>query len=679
MTEPLSQATREILWNISAVWLIYALFAVALAVFGFGVYQRIQFWKRGKADDERFTELGRRVIFMLVEVFAQSKVRQKRFPGLIHVFILYAFLVLVVTTSVIALDYDFGTSLFKGLMYVALSVGAELAGLFIALGLLTALWRRHVIRPTSLDVRLADTWAFLLLLGVIITGFVVEALRIAVAGDAWASLSFVGAALSPLFSGLNVDTGTTIHSGVWWTHTVLSFFWMATIPYTKFSHLLTLPANAFFSKMKPAGALARVDLEALVESEDFDEESFTIGVGQTRDLTWKQRLDGDACVQCGRCDEVCPPLAAGQSLSPKRLIVSIRDLVQRNEVGQDHPDDGSDTIVGNAFDEDFIWHCLTCMACIQACPAFITHVDTFVDLRRNEVSMQGRADADVSRTLRTMEAQGNPFGTQIARVNWVKSLGVPVLEEGGRCDVVYWVGCLSTFDEEKQQIAKDLISVLRQCEVDFALLGKAEVCCGDPARVCGDENRFQTVAKDQVEALGKRNFKKILVSCPHCYNVLKNEYPQFGGHFDVVHHSEFLRDLIQAGKLGPGQPTGSTTVYHDPCYLGRYQKIFDPPRQVLRGALGSELVEMDRSREKSFCCGGGGGHFWMETKEGERINTMRIEQAMEVGANQMVTSCPYCLHMLRDATKTMNLDKQIRVVDLVSRVLDQGSSSFSND
>jgi len=651
--------------------LIYAFLALVLVVFAFGVYQRIHFWKRGKADDERFTDLGRRLVFMIVEVFAQSKVRQKRFPGLIHVIILYAFLVLVVTTSVIALDYDLGTSLFKGLLYVVLSVGAELAGVFILLGLLVALWRRHVARPETLDAPAADTWAFVLLLGVIVTGFVVEALRIAVAGDAWAGLSFVGAAISPLFTGLNDGTGAALHSGVWWTHTALSFLWMATIPYTKFSHLLTLPANAFFAKMKPAGALTRVDLEALVESGDFDEESFTIGVGQTGDLTWKQRLDGDACVQCGRCDEVCPPRVAGQTLSPKKLVVSLRDLLRSTD-GRDQLGQGNDTIVGNAFDEDFIWRCLTCMACIQACPAYITHVDTFVDVRRNEVSMQGRADADVSRMLRTMEAKGTPFGTQIERGNWVKSLGVPVLEEGGTCDVVYWVGCLSTFDEEKQQIATDLIAVLRQCEIDFALLGKAEVCCGDPARVVGDENRFQTIAKSQVEALSKRKFNRILVSCPHCYNVLKNEYPQFGGHFEVVHHSELLRDLIGAGKLGPGRPAGTTTVYHDPCYLGRYQKIFDPPRQVLRTRLGSDLVEMERSRETSFCCGGGGGHFWMETKEGERINTLRIDQVKKAGAQQVVTACPYCLHMLRDATKTMNLDKEIRVVDLVSQVLDQG-------
>jgi Fe-S oxidoreductase/nitrate reductase gamma subunit len=671
--EPLSEATREILWNISHVWVLYAIFAAAMVVFGFGVYQRIQFWRKGKSDDERFSELPRRLLFTLREVFAQSAVRQKRFPGLIHVFVLYSFLVLVVTTTVVAVDHDFGTSLFKGAIYVVLSIGAEFAGLLILLGLLVALWRRHVKRPVTLEAPLADTWAFLLLLGVIVTGFVVEALRIAVAGDAWARLSFAGAAISPLFSGLDADTGTTIHSGAWWIHAVLSFLWMATIPYTKFVHLLTLPANAFFSKMKPAGELARVDLEAAVESEDFDEESFTIGIDTTSDLTWKQRLDGDACVECGRCDEVCPAIAAGQPLSPKKLIVNVRDLTRQNDGRGDLPE-GSDAIVGNAFDENFVWYCLTCMACVQACPAFISHVDTFVEIRRNEVSMKGRADGDVSRTIRSMEAQGNPFGTQIARGNWVKSLNVPVLEEGGECDVLYWVGCLTTFDEEKQQIATDLISVLRQCGIDVALLGKGETCCGDPARVCGDENLFQSTAKNQVAALNKRKFKKLLVSCPHCYNALKNEYVQFGGRFDVVHHSQFLRDLIEAGKLKTGAPVEGRVVYHDPCYLGRYQKIYDPPRQVLRATSGSQLVEMERSRERSFCCGGGGGHFWMETREGERINTIRIQQVRDAGARLVVTSCPYCLHMLRDATKTMNLEKEIKVVDLVSRVAGHGSS-----
>jgi Fe-S oxidoreductase len=665
---PLSEATRQILWNVPHVWPLYAMLVAALTVLAWGVYEYIQFWRRGKRDDGRLADLVDRFFFMLGELFSQRKVRQKPFPGLIHVFLFYSFIVLVITTTVVALDYDFHTSLFRGYIYVALTVGSEIGGVLLLFALLVALWRRHVRRPPALGAPLSDTWAFLLLALVVLTGFVVEGLRIAVAGDPWAKLSFVGLAFSLPFGGLAHGTGATLHWGVWWLHAVLVFVWIGTIPYAKFFHLLTLPTNAFFAKRKPAGELARVDLDALVESEDFDEASFSIGVDTTRDLTWKQRLDGDACVECGRCDEACPPLAAGQPLSPKKLIVSMRDLTHACDAQRGEAD-GNVEIVGNAFDEDFVWYCLTCMACIQACPAFITHVDTFVEIRRNEVSMKGRADADVSRTVRSMEVQGNPFGSQITRGEWVKSLGVRVLEEGQACDVLYWVGCLTTFDEQKRQIAEDLIGVLRKCNVDFALLGKAEVCCGDPARVCGAESAFQSTAKTHVEALNRRTFNTLLVSCPHCYNTLRNEYRQFGGRYNVVHHSELLRELLRSGKLQAERRSNGTTVYHDPCYLGRYQGIFDAPRDVLRTASGAAVVEMERSREKSFCCGGGGGHFWMETKEGKRIDTLRIQQVKAMKADTVVTACPYCFHMLTDATKTMNLEKEIRVVDLVSHVV----------
>jgi len=639
--QPLSQATREIMWNVSHVPLFYAVFVVALTVFGFGVYRRIRSWKEGQSHDAGLSELTDRLFFMLKEVFSQSRVRRKRFPGLIHVFVFYSFLVLLVTTSIVSLDHDLGTALFRGHTYVFLTVAAEIAGVFVLLGAIVALWRRHVRRPPTLEATAADAWGFALLALIIITGFAVEGVRIGVTEDPWQGFSFVGRAISSLASPLDANAGASLHSALWWTHAALALLWIASIPYTRFMHILTLPTNAFLAKRKPAGELTRVDLDALVESDDFDEESFSIGIDTTSDLTWKQRLDGDACVVCGRCDEVCPAFAAGQPLSPKKLILSIRDMVHTDRENEDAAD-GSREVVGNAFDADFVWYCLTCLACAQECPAFIAHVDTLLEIRRNEVSMKGKAGADVSRTIRSMEAQGNPFGSQITRGDWVKSLGAPVLDEGGSCDVLYWVGCLTTFDEDKQQIAEQLIELLRNSGTDFALLGKAEVCCGDPARVCGAESLFQSTAKSQVEALNRRKFNTLLVSCPHCYNVLKNEYPQFGGSYDIVHHSEFLRDLLRSGALRPEEPRSGTTVYHDPCYLGRYQGIYEAPREVVRSGSDSPPVEMDGCRERSFCCGGGGGHFWMETKEGERIDTLRIQQVEDSNADTLVTGCPYC-------------------------------------
>ena len=602
---------------------------------------------------------------MLDEVFFQNRVRQSRMPALFHSFIFYSFLVLLLTTGIIALDYDLGTSLFRGPIYIFLTVASEIAGVLILFGVLMALWRRHFKRSATLETTPGDTLALLILALIIITGFCAEGIRIGVAGDRWQGFSPAGFMISSLFSGLDANAGTALHSAVWWLHAILAFFWIATIPYTKFLHVLTVPANAFLAKRKPAGELDRVDLEALIESDDFNEEDFNIGIDTISDLTWKQRLDVDACVSCGRCEEVCPAFMAKQPLSPKKFIAGMKELTLQTK-GRKGVPEGSDAIVGNAFDQDFVWYCLTCLACTEVCPAFITHVDTLVEIRRNEVSMKGRGDADVSRTIRSLEIQGNPFGSQIKRVEWVKSLDVPVLEEGDACDVLYWIGCLTTFDEEKQRIAVDLIRILRKCEIDFGVLGKAETCCGDPARICGAENLFQTVAKKQVEALNKRRFNTLLVSCPHCYNAIKNEYPQFGGRFNVVHHSEFLLDMLQAGKLEPEKADAGTTVYHDPCYLGRYQKIYDSPRQVIRAASNSRVVEMQNCRGDSLCCGGGGGHFWMDSKAGDRIDTMRIQQVKRSNANRVVTCCPFCFHMLHDALKTMDLDKEIRVTDITS-------------
>jgi Fe-S oxidoreductase/nitrate reductase gamma subunit len=662
---PASEATREILWNISHAWILYVLLIVSLVVFALGACRRIQSWKKGKGDHERFSDLSKRFFLMVREVLLQNRVRQTGFPALFHSFIFYSLLVLVLTTAVIALDVDFGTSLFRGHLYLTLTVAAEMAGVLMLFGVLMACWRRYIKRPETLETTFADTWALLLLAIIVVTGFAAEGIRIGVAGDRWQGFSPVGSAVSLLFSGLDPGTGTALHAVVWWIHTGLVFLWIATIPYTKFVHILTLPTNAFLSKLKPAGALDRVDLDALIESDDFDEEDFNIGIDTTGDFTWKQRLDLDACVSCGRCEEVCPAFLAKQPLSPKKFIAGMKELVRKEE-GRGDTSDGATEIVGSAFDQGFVWYCLTCMACTRACPAFIPHVDTLVEVRRNEISMKGRADADVSRVIRSMEVNGNPFGSQIKRVDWVKSLGVPVAEEGSACEVLYWIGCLTTFDEDKQAIATDLVRILERCGVDFRVLGKAEACCGDPARVCGAEHLFQTIAKKQVEELNKREFGTLLVSCPHCYNVLKNEYPQFGGKYNVVHHSEFLLGLVQAGKLKPGKEDHGSTVYHDPCYLGRYQGIYDAPRQVTRAALNGRLAEMENCREKSRCCGGGGGHFWMDPREGERINVLRIEEARLANASTVATSCPYCLHMLRDAVKIKRLDKEIRIQDITS-------------
>ncbi|MBI5529831.1 MAG: respiratory nitrate reductase subunit gamma [Deltaproteobacteria bacterium] len=688
---PLSQASRPLMWNIPAAWMMYVLFAAALAVFAWGMYRRVQFWRAGKADDERFRDLAKRFGILFRETFLQKQVRNSPFPAVFHSLIFYSFAVLFLTTLVVMVQcdakqfLDLEVGLFKGWVYVFFTVASELAGVFLLVGVAMAAWRRLAKKPETVDTGPADVLVLLFLAGIVVTGFLAEGLRIAVLGDDWRMLTPVGWAAALVFSGVSEQTGRAMHGAIWWTHTVLAMGWIASIPFTKFVHMLALPANVFFSKLGPRGELRRVDIEKTMETAEGDGE-IEIGVRRADELTWKQRLDMDACISCGRCEEVCPAfLANKESFTPRRFIAGLRQSVhdldeyRRNRsagtgdgylkaVGAEAA--AAPDIVGTAFDENFIWHCRTCTACMEVCPAFIEHVDTLMEVRRNEVLIQGRMPPDAARALRMLESQGNPFGPQSDRVDWVETMGVRVVGPGESCDVIYWIGCCATFDPQKQKIAKDLCTLMGKCGIDFGVLGPDERCCGDPARVIGQEMLFQKIAREQVALLKSRRFSVLLTSCPHCYNVLRNEYRQFGGEFNVVHHSEFLHEMLWGGRLQPKSGREGRYVYHDPCYLGRYQKIYDSPREVLRAVPGAEVVEMKDHREKSMCCGGGGGHYWMDLKKGERINNLRVRQARDAGADTIVTGCAYCLHMLEDSLKLLDFDGEIRVVDLATLMLE---------
>ena len=688
----LSTATREIYWNITGTWAMYALFAIAMAVFAYGTYRRIRFWRQGRPDAERLSDWGLRLRIVLKELLFQSRVRGSLLPGLFHGLVFYSFIVLVIATTVVFLDADFGTRLFHGWIYVALTVGAELAGVLMLVGAAIALWRRTVSRPSSIENCAADWVALGLVALLVVTGFLVEGSRIATAGDRWAWLSPVGWGASVLFAGLDGAAGAGVHKALWWGHTVIAMGWIASIPYTKFFHLFSVPANVYFSKIRPRGELKRADIAAMMESEDFDEENFLVGVAKSADFTWKQRLDFDSCVSCGRCEDVCPASIAGHPLSPMVIVQRCHELVMgripaggpAEQAGGGTAGGAADggngggtagparTIVGEALDEEVIWHCRTCAACTDVCPAAIDHVDTIMEIRRNEYMLQGRAPQEAARALRMLENTGNPCGPPAMRSDLIAQNNLRVVGPGEAVDVLYWIGCCTTFDPAKQKTATDLFKLLSACGVSFGVLGEDERCCGDPARLIGDERLFQEIAKGEVEALNSRRFRVLLVNCPHCYNVLANEYPQFGGRYNVVHHSQFLHEMLWSGVLRPTHGRKGRVVYHDPCYLGRYQKIYDAPREVLRALPGGEVVEMGRDiKGRSLCCGGGGGHYWMDLEVGkERINNLRVDQAKAAGADTIVTSCPYCQQMLEDSVKSRNLDDAMRVIDIASLVME---------
>jgi len=663
-------AGRELMWNLGTTShvLMYVLMVVAFAICAWGLRRRVWEWRKGRVSDETFADWGGRAWVLVRETLLQRQTRQRFLPGLFHSLVFYSFLALFATTLVVMVDMDFGIHIYHGDLYLAFTVLSDVAGLLLLLGLAIAAVRRYLAPPEFLpERRPADAVILLILALLVLTGLLAEGARIRFhpAGDRWQAYSPVGRIFGGLLAGISPETGRGIHFATWWIHALGTFTMIALVPHTKFFHMLAIPTNQLLSKQAPKGALARVDIEKLL-SADTDTD-VTLGIAATDQLTWKQRLDLDACILCGRCDAVCPARAAGQPLSPRRLIDDLKPLTQRAA--------GSDpvTILGTAGtvfeDPNFIWHCRTCHACQSICPAAIRHVDLFFELRRAEVMMEGRLPAEAGRALKTLEAQGNPFGAQADRLDFVERLGIPIIGPGEETEILYWIGCATTFDPEKQRLAEDLVAILRHAGVRFGHLGRDETCCGDPARVMGDENLFQTIAKQTVAALNARRFTTLLVTCPHGYNVFAHEYPQFGGRYRVLHHSQLLAQWMAEGRLALRAPVPGRVTFHDPCYLGRYQGIFDPPRQVLRSLEGLELREMRHRRDESFCCGAGGGHYFMDLDTGaERPGTVRVDEAAAAGAETIAVACAFCQQMLVDAVKAKNLEERMQVLDIATLV-----------
>lgn len=691
------QAARELMWNLGAASHVamYVLMAIAFLIFAWGLRRRIREWKAGKPTDESFAAWGRRALVLARETLLQNRTRGRFLPGLFHSLVFYSFGALFVTTLVVMADMDFGIPIYRGTVYLFFTILSDLAAALLLIGLAIAAARRYIARPRHLpEPKPADAVILGILAFLVLTGLLAEGARMRFHpdGDPWRAYAPIGALFSSMLAGLSPQAGRTLHFLTWWTHALGTFAMIALIPHTKFFHMLAIPANQYLSKQTPTGSLARVDIESLLAKEDAE---FEVGVARCEQLTWKQRLDLDACIECGRCDEVCPAWATGQPLSPRRLIEDLKRMARapgspdRRDRALESPGAGASGAIagsgepaasvpqkpiigveGTVFsDPQFIWHCRTCHACQTDCPAAIRHVDLFVELRRAEVMMEGRIPADAGRALRALEAQGNPFGPQAARLEFVERLGIPVVEPGGETEILLWIGCVATYDPEKQKSVEDLVAILRHAGVPFGHLGRDETCCGDPARVLGDENLFQSTAKRTIEALQSRRFKTLLVSCPHGYNAFAHEYPGFGATFPVKHHSQLLAEWLAEGRLRAGERVEERVAYHDPCYLGRYQGLWEPPRRALRSLPGLQLREMRHRMDSSHCCGAGGGHYWMDLDSGDhRPYTRRVDEAVASGAGTIAVGCAFCQQMLVDGLKARDLEERLRVVDLATLV-----------
>jgi len=654
-------ATRQVHWEVTGamVAVMYASLGVALLVFAYGVWRRLRIWRLGRRAVV-WDQLGARSRRMLAAI-AQATVFRKFVPGVMHALVFFGWCVLFAATCVVFVQYGLGIDVMQGGFYLYFqSLTVDLFGLLLLVGLAIALYRRYVVRPQQLEHREpADALLLASLFLIVLTGFGLEGMRIQATGDPWANWSPVGA-LASLGVGRIAGDASLVdaYQSLWLAHMLLWHILLATIAFTKFFHIFTSPLNVFCSTPgPPLGVVAPTDFEA---------EPVRLGINAPADMTWTQLFMLDACTECGRCEAVCPAFAAGQPLSPKRVILDLRDAVR--EAGRD-----AGPLAGGVVKPEALWACTTCRACEEACPVAIEHVPLIVGLRQNLAMEQVSMPAGVVEAVTSLEAREHPFrGAASGRTDWLEGLVVPQLdsiENAGDLEVVYWIGCAAAFDERAQQIARALVRVLQHAGVRFAVLASQERCNGDVARRTGNEFHYDMLARANVETLNGAGVTRILTHCPHCLQQLRHEYRAFGGRYEVVHHTELVAALIEEGRVRLAPGARERITFHDPCYLGRYNREFDAPRRVL-DALQVERVEMARSRSESFCCGAGGGHaFFDDADGGEKINAIRAREAAATGATTVVTGCPFCLTMLASGARTVaTAERPLQTRDVVELV-----------
>jgi Fe-S oxidoreductase/nitrate reductase gamma subunit len=661
------EITREIFWNVGswARWPVYGLGLIVILIFIYGLIKRIRLWQIGKPEN-RFNHIFKRIGLVLSFGLFHKRILKEPYPGIMHLFIFWGFLVLLFGTILIFFQEDF-TKLFfdkvfiHGSFYLTFSFLLDLFGLLAIIGIILAVFRRYILKPDRLDNRSEDLIGLVLILLVLSTGFLNEALRIAVTRPDFERYSFVGWEISKLFSPSNVNASSlkSIHVISWWMHLFLAFGFIGYVSYSRLIHLITSPLNQFFKSLTPKGEIKSIpDIE--------NQETF--GAQKLQDFTWKQLLDTDACTRCGRCQDNCPAYLSGKPLSPKKVIQDLKNHlnnqtknISRGEVSEEQ----ILTIASNVILEDELWACTTCGACHEACPVFVEVIDKVVDLRRYLVLMESKFSPEVKLFFKNMETNYNPWTIGFAtRADWAKDLNLKSVSENKNVEYLLWVGCSGSFDERNKKVSRSLVRLLQEAGVNFGILGTEEMCCGETARRLGNEYLAQILMQQNIELFNKYGIKKIITICPHCFNTFKNEYHQFRGNYQVFHHTEFLWNLLREGKLKWKTSIEMTAVYHDSCYLGRHNNVYDAPRKLLRSIEGTRLLEMKRNRGKSFCCGAGGGRMWMEEILGKRINHLRVEQLASANASVVVTACPYCLTMLGDGIKEKEMENLMTVFDL---------------
>ena len=644
---------------------------IAFGIFAFSIRRFFQHLAIGKADN-RTDHIGLRIKKMFTIAIGQKKLFREPLAGFMHAFIFWGFLVLLAAIlEAIGEGLMPGFSIrFLGVLYQPLVFMEELFSILVLLGVITALIRRHITKPARLDYSLhaqLDATAILCAIFMIMISMIGQNAARGALTEA-ENGRFLSGALIPWFSSFAPETNAVLFETFWWIHILLVFGFLNYLPCSKHCHVLTSVPNVFLSSLDPPGQLKPINFEA--------EGVEKFGASDADDLTWKQLLDGYTCTECGRCSDSCPAHSTGKLLSPRKIMTDIRKRTEekgrmldrgRKNIrvleGQKHP--AEKTLLHDYISAKELFACTTCMACMEECPVMNEHVPAIVEMRRSLVLMESNFPPEVQNVFKNLETNFSPWAfPPSARTDWAEGLDIPLMAQAPDAEILFWVGCAGAFDERYKKVTKSFAGLMKKAGIRFAILGSEEKCTGDSARRLGNEYLAQMLMKENIATLNTYRVKKIVTSCPHCFNTLKNEYPQFGGTYEVLHHTEFLMNLIREGKLKVGNGDVGRITFHDSCYLGRYNNIYKQPREILQSIKGINLVEMEHSRSKAFCCGAGGGRMWMEETEGTRVNEKRTEQALTCKPGTIATACPFCLTMLEDGLKAKEAAEAVKVKDV---------------
>ncbi|MCX8106545.1 MAG: (Fe-S)-binding protein [Ignavibacterium album] len=657
-------------------YIFILVFLSAFGLFGYSCFRLYKFMFTAKRDDKRFDNIPERIKRVLVIAFAQTKLLRDPVAGLLHLLIFWGFMLFIfaVIESIIQGFYSKFNLSFLGYFYTLITFIQDIFGVFVIIAVLISLWRRFIQKIPRLDVdkegKLDAAFILTMIMFVCISMFGYNSAAFSLNGFSFHPNEYrpVSAALSFMFFDTASASTSFLYEFFWWMHILIIFGFLNYLPYSKHLHVLTSIPNVFFANLEPKrNTIKPLNLE--------DENADSFGASDIEDLSWKQILDGYSCTECGRCTDACPAHTVGKSLSPREIIVNIR---QRTK-------DKAPLLVDNKTDEEIfnkklvhdyvkdieLWECTTCMACVQECPVMIEHLDSIIDMRRYLVLAESEFPSNLNNVFKSLETNFTPWAfNQADRAAWAEGMNIKTLSEDSNGEILFWVGCAGSFDDRYKKVTKAFATIMQKAGVDFRILGTEEKCNGDTARRLGNEYLAQMLMQENIATLNSYNVKKIVTACPHCFHSLKNEYPQFGGNFEVKHHSEFINELIEQGKLQlKNSELKSEITYHDSCYLGRYNQVYEAPRKVLNSAT-IEIKEMNRSKSRGFCCGAGGGRMFLEDEEGGRINEERTKEALATGADTIASACPFCMTMLNDGVKHFEKQDSVAVKDIAEIILE---------